>query len=248
MAKINVQALLQNPLAVALAKGLAYTENGGKVDLANTKAGKTGEMKSIYQFTPPTWKNYAQQVFGDPNTPMTNDNETYVVLHKVNGWLKEGYTPEQIASMWNAGTGEPNAYTGKFSNGTSSKGINKKYGVAFDVPTYAKKVTKYTNQFLSEQKAERQDTSTFKSLNAQTSPTVVNPQSSYDAGKYLTTPKETLLKGTQASATSMSAPSASNIVPKILGIDVPAKETPQATQPDGKLEGKGIIQKLLGIA
>ena len=135
-------------LANAIVKAIGYTENGGKPDINNPKKGKTGEMASIFQFTPATWKNYAQQVLGDKNAPMNADNETYVVHKKVSGWLEKGYTPKQIASMWNAGTGEPDAYSGKFSDGSPSRGVNKKYGVKFDVPGYADKVDKYTNNFV----------------------------------------------------------------------------------------------------
>jgi len=135
-------------LVDAITKALGYTENGGKPDLNRLSAGKTGELKSIFQFTPDTWKNYAQQVYGDPNTPLTPDHETHVVKTKVAGWLEKGYSPKQIASMWNAGVGEPDAYSGKFSNGQPSRGINKKYGVPYDVPAYANKVDKYTQEFL----------------------------------------------------------------------------------------------------
>lgn len=135
-------------LVDAITKALGYTENGGKPDLSKLTAGRTGEMKSIFQFTPDTWKNYAGQVFGDPNTPLTPDNETHVVKTKVADWLQKGYQPKQIASMWNAGIGEPDAYSGKFSNGQPSKGVNKKYGIPYDVPAYANKVDKYTQEFL----------------------------------------------------------------------------------------------------
>lgn len=139
---------MDQTLVDAITKALGYTENGGKPNLENLSAGRTGEMKSIFQFTPDTWKNYAGQVFGDPNTPLTPDHETHVVKTKVAGWLEKGYTPKQIASMWNAGVGEPDAYSGKFSNGQPSKGVNKKYGVPYDVPAYANKVDKYTQEFM----------------------------------------------------------------------------------------------------
>lgn len=133
-------------LAKAIVKAIGYTENGGKPDPTKTRAGKTGEMKSVFQFTPDTWKNYSKQVFGK-ETPLTPDAETYVVHQKVTKWLEQGYTPKQIASIWNAGPGEPNAYTGKFSDGSPSRGVNKKYGVKFDVPSYADKVDKYVSEF-----------------------------------------------------------------------------------------------------
>lgn len=132
-------------LAYAITRAIAYTENGGKP--TTPKAGKTGELKSIFQFTPATWKNYAQQILGDPNAPLTADNETQVVVSKVQKWLDEGKTAKQIASMWNAGTGEPDAWTGKFSNGHPSVGVNKQYGVPFNVPAYANKVANYAKNF-----------------------------------------------------------------------------------------------------
>lgn len=135
-------------LAHAITKALAYTENGGKPNTKNPSKGKTGEMASIFQFTPDTWKHYSQQILGNANAPMNADSETYVVNKKVEGWLDKGYKPAEIASMWNAGVGEPEAYSGKFSDGSPSVGVNKKYNVKFDVPGYAKKVEGYTKTFL----------------------------------------------------------------------------------------------------
>lgn len=141
-------------LSLAITKGIAHQENGGKWPTDPVK-GKTGEMRSIFQYTPDTWKNYAGQVTGDPNTPMNPDTETFVTNAKVGKWLddltKQGKSPQEatrmIASMWNAGQGEPNAYTGKFSNGSPSVGVNKKYGVPFNVPKYAEGVSRYADEF-----------------------------------------------------------------------------------------------------
>lgn len=127
--------------ALAIVKALAYAENNGKPDLKNTQAGKTGETKSIFQFTPDTWKIYSKQILGKDNEPINNENEAVVVHGKVDNWLKQGYTTEQIASMWNAGEQRPDAYK------QGVKGVNKKYGVAYDTPGYAKKVADYAKQF-----------------------------------------------------------------------------------------------------
>lgn len=143
-------------LKKAYTKALAYAENGGAPDVGNLKAGATGELKSVFQFTPDTWKNYAKQVLGDENAPMNPDTETYVAHKKVSDWVDKGYTIKQIASMWNAGSGEPDAYTGKFSNGRPSKSINTKYGVKFDVPGYSKRVEEYAKEFLSEKEPKIQ--------------------------------------------------------------------------------------------
>lgn len=135
-----------NPEIAKIVKALALTENGGKVDVGNSQAGKTGEMKSLFQFTPNTWKAYAKEASGNDNLPLTPENEAIVVYHKVGEWVDRGYSPKQIASMWNAGVGEPNAYEGRFSNGHPSHGVNAKYGIPFDVPGYVNKFDSYLNK------------------------------------------------------------------------------------------------------
>ncbi len=139
-------------LVKAVTKAIGYQENGGKPDLTNLKAGKSGEMKSIFQFTPDTWKAEAKKYLGSENEPLTPDAETTVVSRQVGDWIDEGKTVSQMASMWNAGHGEPNAYTGKFSNGQSSVGINKE-GVKFNVPAYANAVNNFAKQFYSKELA-----------------------------------------------------------------------------------------------
>lgn len=139
-----------NPQALDIVKALAYTENGGAPDISNPSAGKTGEEKSIFQYEPGTWANDSKQVFGKEGIPLTPGTESIVTYSKVNDWLQKGYTAPEIASMWNAGIGEPDAYTGKFSDGTSSVGINKKYGVKYDVPGYVDKFNKYLSSFSTE--------------------------------------------------------------------------------------------------
>lgn len=137
-------------LTYAITRAIAYQENGGKPNLNNLKSGKTGETKSIFQFTPDTWKSVAKKYLGDENSPITPDNETKVAISRISDWIDKGYNVKQIASMWNAGEGESDAYTGKFSDGSSSVGTNKKYNVKFDVPTYADSVANYAKQFYTD--------------------------------------------------------------------------------------------------
>ena len=126
-----------DPNTLAIVKALAYTENGGAPDLADPSAGQSGEMKSIFQFEPGTWKMYSKEILGKDNAPLNNANEVAVVTGKVNKWLQEGYSTEEIASLWNSG--RPDGY--KNLKGTNSKGI------AYDTPAYAKKVVAYANTF-----------------------------------------------------------------------------------------------------
>lgn len=138
-------------LALNITKALAYTENGGKPNVGNLKAGKSGELKSMFQFLPSTWKLYAKQELGDANAPMTPENEALVVHGKVSNWVKhlksEGVSyeeiPLKIGSMWNAGEAKQDAYKEGW------KGTNSK-GVSYDTPAYANKVAHYVKEFSKE--------------------------------------------------------------------------------------------------
>lgn len=134
--------------AMAVTKALGYAENGGAPNPNSESAGKTGELKSIFQFEPATWKKMAKEYLGDANAPLTPDNETTVVYKNVSKELNEGYTIKQIASEWNSG--DKDAYTGKFSSGSPSIGTNEKYGVKYNVPAYANTVNSYAQQFMSQ--------------------------------------------------------------------------------------------------
>ena len=128
--------------AMVIAKAIALAENGGKLTYNKLKTGKSGEMKSIFQFTPGTWKLYSKQILGKEE-PLNNENELKVVHGKVQKWLDDGYNTEQIASMWNAGEQRPDAYKENW------RGTNK-YGVKYDTPAYAKKVSNYATQLNKE--------------------------------------------------------------------------------------------------
>lgn len=130
-----------DPQAVNLAKAIRQSESGGNF----AAKGKSGEY-GAYQFTEPTWQNlskkYGVNASLDQATP---DQQNEVAYKQIKEWKDKGYNVGQIASMWNAGAGEPDAYTGKFSNGQPSIGTNKQ-GVRFDVPAYAKSVAQTYQQ------------------------------------------------------------------------------------------------------
>lgn len=114
--------------AVNLAKAIRQTESGG-----NFKAqGKSGEYGG-YQFTEPTWNSYAKKHGVNASLKdATPEQQNEVAYKQIKEWKDAGYNVGQIASIWNSG--KPDAY-----NDPSYKGVNK-YGVAFDVPAYAKSV------------------------------------------------------------------------------------------------------------
>lgn len=113
-------------------------QEGGGSFLPYDAKGKSGET-GRYQFMPDTWSNYAQQVLGDADAPMTSANQNQVAYTTFKKWKDAGYSWAQMASMWNAGEGAPDAYK------TGNKGINGE-GVGYDTPTYVKNVQKYAQQ------------------------------------------------------------------------------------------------------
>lgn len=128
---------------VAMMRALAQHESGNRAVLPQEK-GIGGA--SIYQYTTDTWKGVAQKYLGDANAPLTRANENKATYYRIKEWKDTGYKPAQIASMWNAGEGEPDAYTGKFSSGKPSIGTND-YGVNYNVPAHAQSViSKFQNE------------------------------------------------------------------------------------------------------
>lgn len=127
-----------DPQAVNLAKAIRQTESGGNFQAK----GKSGEY-GAYQFTEPTWNNTAKKYgVNVPLNQTTKEQQNEVAYKQIKDWKDKGHNVGEIASMWNAGVGEPQAYTGKFSNGKPSGGkdaINS-HGVHYDVPAYAKSV------------------------------------------------------------------------------------------------------------
>jgi len=115
--------------AVNLAKAIRQVESGGSVKAL----GQSGE-KGAYQFMPETWTSYSKQAgINAPLEQATLEQQNQVAYHKVKQWKDRGYNPGQIASMWNAGEGKPNAYKENY------RGTNEK-GVAYDTPKYAQQV------------------------------------------------------------------------------------------------------------
>lgn len=123
-----------DPQIIKLADSIAKTESGG-----NSKAtGKSGEY-GAYQWMPATWQSEAQSAgINVPLDQSTPEQQNQVAYNQISKWKNEGYTPAQIASMWNTGS-DPNAYLGTFKDGDPSVGTNSA-GVSFDVPSYVSKV------------------------------------------------------------------------------------------------------------
>lgn len=118
-----------DPDVVNLTKAIRKTESNDNF----TARGASGEF-GAYQYTPDTWngvaKKYGINVPLEQASPRQQNEVTY---RRVKEWKDAGYNVGQIASMWNAGEGRPNAYKENF------RGVNK-FGVQYDTPAYATKV------------------------------------------------------------------------------------------------------------
>lgn len=160
-----------DPTVVNLAKAIRQQESGGDF----TIKGKSGEYGG-YQFTPDTWNGTAPKYgIKVPIQQATPEQQNAVAYNQIKAWKDEGKDVTQIASMWNAGQGEPDAYTGKFSTGKPSTGTNS-FGVKYDVPSYVKAVANnyltYKNQNTSPTDLSSPTTPPASS----TSPTIDNTQ------------------------------------------------------------------------
>jgi len=127
----SIQVDVSSATAEQIANAIKQIESGG-----NYKAkGASGEY-GAYQFMPATWlswskeyqKSIGQTGFSLAQTP---ENQDKVAMFKIQQWLNQGLTPQQIAAKWNSGS----------EVGWENKiGVNKQ-GVAYNVPQYVNKFT-----------------------------------------------------------------------------------------------------------
>ena len=131
--------------AKQLAAAIKRAESGGNY----SSGGGSGES-GAYQYRPDTWEQYTKEyttdVLGAPQSlTMTPENQDKVTEYKIQKWLDAGYTPQQIASMWNAGEGRPDAYAQNF------RGVND-FGVKYDTPAYVERVMRFLDTNKGQQK------------------------------------------------------------------------------------------------
>jgi hypothetical protein len=107
-------------------------ESGGNYEAR----GGSGEY-GAYQFMPETWTEWSRQYAGEvlqmsvDQLEMTPENQDAVARWKIQKLADQGYSPQEIASIWNSGKPE---WKGKV-------GTNK-YGVKYNVPAYVSKIEK----------------------------------------------------------------------------------------------------------
>jgi hypothetical protein len=112
--------------ALALTKAIRANESRGNY----SASGDAGTSTGAYQFQPDTWKNYAQQVLGNPNAPMTPENQNAVTYGMVKTWKDQGMGPADILGTWNHGN----------TNWKDSIGVTTINGkqIPYNTPQYVK--------------------------------------------------------------------------------------------------------------
>lgn len=125
-----------DPDAVNLAKSIRTAESDNNF----TQKGASGEY-GAYQWEPATWqKMSAAAGVNVPLQQATPEQQNEVAYKQIKAWKDAGYNVGQIASMWNAGPGDPDAYI----NG--NVGTNAE-GVKYDTKAYAQKVATLYQQY-----------------------------------------------------------------------------------------------------
>lgn len=136
-----------DPGAVALAQAIRQTESNGNFQAQ----GKSGEF-GAYQWEPQSWATMSSAA--GVNVPLqqaTPAQQNQVAYNQIKAWKDQGYNVGQIASMWNAGEGKPNAYI------DGNEGVNAE-GVSYDTATYAKNVATAYQQFKTQQPTQQPQT------------------------------------------------------------------------------------------
>lgn len=114
-----------------IADAIKQVESGGDYN-AKGASGESG----AYQFMPDTWnswsREYAKSVGISDKAKILQSQEMQdaVAKFKIQQWLDNGLSPQQIAAKWNSGSE---------IGWENKKGVNKQ-GVAYDVPAYVNKV------------------------------------------------------------------------------------------------------------
>jgi hypothetical protein len=57
--------------------------------------------------TPKNWQNAAKQFLGDPNAPMTPENQNYVAYQQISAYKAQGLSPNSIDALWNGAKPDP---------------------------------------------------------------------------------------------------------------------------------------------
>lgn len=123
-----------NVNAKQLADAISAAESGGDFNAP----GASGE-RGAFQFMPATWQIMSRKYAGRP-LPQTPENERLVAEWKIGELLAQGYSPREVALIWNTSLG--GAEKPFVRSGTNDK------GVAYDSGAYAERVLGHLAQIV----------------------------------------------------------------------------------------------------
>jgi hypothetical protein len=125
---------------INLAKAIRDKESGGDYGAV----GDVGTSTGAFQFQPDTWKQYAGDILGDQNAPMTKQNQNAVTYGKLKQFKDRGMNAAQSAAAWNAGEGR--ALDGSWTTHVGQTHINGTV-VKYNTPQYVKDVMERYQQY-----------------------------------------------------------------------------------------------------
>ena len=116
----------QDPQVLTVVKTIRKLEGG---DYEN-RTGDNGSSAGAYQWNndnkplapgelPSHWKSAAGQYLGDPNAPMTRENQNKVAYSQVAAYKAQGLSPIEIDALWNGA--HKDAATGKYVHNSSTR-------------------------------------------------------------------------------------------------------------------------------
>jgi hypothetical protein len=94
-----------DPTALALSRAIRSVESNGDYNAV----GDNGQSHGAYQFNNDNFKNWATEQGLDPND-MSEQNQDHVAYNRIEGLLKQGVPPSQVAAIWNGAKYENGQY------------------------------------------------------------------------------------------------------------------------------------------
>jgi len=162
--------------AIAIARAIRKQESDHNYDIGlnGNKPGGSGEI-GAYQFMPETYRSLAKKYIGDENAPATPKNQDELAYRQIKEWKDKGYTPSQIAAIWNMG--EPNFLkNGGYENWA---GVNPESGIQYDTPSYVNNVMRNFTE-IAEQDKQRNASQINNTSQDQTG-TILNEEKNSDS-------------------------------------------------------------------
>lgn len=131
---------LNDPVIAQQAKNLTKAIFQHESGMDYNAVGDAGTSHGAGQWQPATWKAQAQDILGDANAPMSQENQSVVAQGTIRKLIAQGKNAADIAAIWNSGSDQ--GWQDKVGT-TTINGQQIKY----NVPQYVKSVTDLYQQY-----------------------------------------------------------------------------------------------------